>query len=65
MKQFLTTKGIQLRDREYESFEVFALDKTGEKIYYEDYVARLIDENERHLESLIKGFDNFKPSMGR
>lgn len=65
MKYLLTTKGIQLRDREYEQFEVFALDKTGEKIYYEDYVARLIDENERHLESLIKGYDNFKPSMSK
>ena len=33
MKYLLTTKGIQLRDREYEQFENFALDKTGEKIY--------------------------------
>ena len=41
------------------------MDKTGQYIYYEDYVARLIDENERHLDFLLKGFDTFKPSMGK
>eukprot|EP00347_Sterkiella_histriomuscorum_P004922 403358566 len=63
--QLLTTKGIQLRPTEYEFFKQFALDKTGQYIYYEDYVARLIDENERHLEYLLRGYESFKPSMGK
>ena len=29
MQQLLTTKGIPLRTKEYESFKQFALDKTG------------------------------------
>lgn len=65
MHQLLTTKSIQLRPTEYEFFKQFALDKTGQLVYYEDYVARLIDENERHLEHLLKGFETFKPSMGK
>ena len=35
MKELLTTKGIPLRPREYDSFESFALDKTGEYIFYD------------------------------
>lgn len=65
MQQLLTTKGIALRPKEYEQFKLFALDKTGQFIYYEDYVSRLIDENERHLEYLLRGYDTFKPSMGK
>ena len=26
---------------------------------------RLVDENERHLEFLLRGYDSFKPSMGK
>ncbi len=59
----LKTKGISLRKKELEDFISFGLDKTGKYIYYEDYVAKLIDENERHMEYLLKGFDQFKPSM--
>ena len=57
IKELLTTKGIQLRDKEYEAFIPFAQDKTGKYVEYEDYVAKLIDENERHLEMLIKDYD--------
>ena len=60
----LTTKGIPLRPREYESFISFAQDKSGQYIFYEDYVARLIDENDRHKEYLVKDFDTFKVSAG-
>ena len=65
LHELLTTKGISLRDQEYEKFKQFAVDKAGKVVFYEDYVARLIDENERHLEYLIKGFESFKPSMGK
>ena len=46
-------------------FKQFALDKTGQVIYYEDYVARLVEENERHLDYLLRGYESFKPSMGK
>ena len=64
MHELLTTKGIPLRPREYDSFISFAQDKSGQYIYYEDYVARLVDENDRHKEYLCKDFDQFKPSNG-
>jgi calmodulin len=65
MHQLLTTKGIPLRPTEYDFFKQFAIGKDPEKIFYEDYVARLIEENERHLDYLLKGYENFKPSMGK
>ena len=65
MHQLLTTKGIPFRTSEYESFKSFGIGKDPDKIYYEDYVARLIEENERHLDYLLKGFDTFKASMGK
>ena len=59
MKELLTTKGIAFRAREYDQFESFALDKSETKIYYEDYVAKIIAENERHKEYLLKDYENF------
>ena len=35
------------------------MDKTGKYVEYEDYVAKLIDENERHLEMLLKDYEEF------
>jgi Ca2+-binding EF-hand superfamily protein len=64
MHQLLTTKGIPFRVKEYEDFKKFAVGRDPDKIYYEDYVARLIEENERHLEYLLKDYHTFKPSMG-
>ena len=64
MKELLTTKGIHLRPREYFNFINFAQDKSGTKIYYEDYVTKLIEENERHREHLTKDYETFKPSSG-
>ena len=62
MRTLLTTKGIPLRPREYTQFENFAIDKSGKYIYYEDYVTKLIEENERHREFLTKDYENFKPA---
>ena len=62
MKELLTTKGIHLRVREYGNFINFAVDKSGTKIFYEDYVTKLIKENEAHKEFLIKDYDTFKYS---
>ena len=60
MKELLTKKGIQYRTREWENFESYAKDKSGDKIYYEDYVSKLVEENERHKEYLLKDYENFK-----
>ena len=62
MKELLTTKGIHLRPREYELFITFAQDPSGQYIFYEDYVTKLVEENERHREYLCKGYDSFKPN---
>ena len=43
----------------------FALDKTGNYIEYESYVAKLIDENERHLEFLLKDFEEYSKKWKR
>ena len=48
-----------MRQKEYDPFISFAIDKTGNYVEYEDYVAKLIDENERHLEMLLKDFEEF------
>ena len=63
MKELLTTKGIHLRPREYELFVTFAQDPSGMYIFYEDYVTKLVEENERHREYLCKGYDSFKPNQ--
>ena len=41
-------------------FLSFALDPETNVIYYEDYVSRLIMENEKHMEMLAKGYEKFK-----
>ena len=61
MEQLVTTKGIQLRPRENENFMNMAVDKTGNYIYYEEYVQKLIEDNDRHKEYLIKDYETFKP----
>ena len=60
MKELLTTKGIHLRPREWDNFQSFAVDKSNKFIFYEDYVTKLIKENEAHREFLVKDFDTFK-----
>ena len=59
LKEMLTTKGIFLRHAEILSFEKFALDKTGKYVEYEDYVAKLVEENERHLEGFLRKYEAF------
>lgn len=59
IQELLTTKGIPLRPKEFDPFIQFAVDKTGQYVEYEDYVAKLIDENERHMEMLLKDYEDF------
>merc|ERR1711935_223712 len=61
MHELLTTKGIPFREREIESFLTFAVDKSGQLVYYEDYVTRLMEVTERHREYLVKDFETFNP----
>ena len=63
MKELLTTMGIPLRPREYEYFEAFALDKSETVIFYEDYVTKLFEENERHKEYLMKDYESFRDNF--
>ena len=56
----LKLKRINITERVRENFMAFAVDRSGEFIYYEDYVARLMDANETHRLYLTKNFDNFK-----
>lgn len=54
LEELLTTKGIPFQDREMTAFKDYAQDKTGQYIEYEDYVAKLVEENERHKEFLLR-----------
>ena len=65
LRELLTTKGIPLRNAEITSFEKFALDKTGRFVEYEDYVAKLVEENERHLEGFLKKYEQFCSNQQR
>ena len=56
IEELLTTQGISLRKKEFETFINFAIDKKGQYVEYEDYVAKLIDENERHMEMLLSDY---------
>ena len=44
----LKLKRIHISERVRENFMAFAVDRSGEFIYYEDYVAKLLDANETH-----------------
>lgn len=52
--ELLTTKGIPFRKEEEDFFRQYAQDKTGQWVEYEDYVAKLCDENERHKDFLLQ-----------
>lgn len=66
MKNLLTLKGIMFRKQEYEEFEAFALDKkTKDRFYYEEYVSRLIEENNNHLEFLTSDYETFKMNFNK
>ena len=53
LEELLTTKGIGFRNEEIMAFKNYAIDKTGQWVEYEDYVAKLVDENQRHYDYLF------------
>ena len=53
LEELLTTKGIGFRPEEILAFKQYAIDKTGQWVEYEDYVAKLVDENQRHYDYLF------------
>ena len=58
MEKLLSSTGVEdFRSREMESFKEFALDPTGTKIAYEEYIDKIIKENESHSLALTKDFD--------
>ena len=60
LKNLLCTEGIPFREEEITSFENYALDKSQKYVYYEDYVAKLMDENDQHIEEFLKDYPTFK-----
>ena len=60
LRNLLTTKGIKFEAEQYKDFKTYAIDKTGQYFYYEDYVAKLMDENEEQMQLLLKDYPNFK-----
>ena len=51
---------IKFDEKIYEQFKLYAVNKTDDNVYYEDYIARLMEENDSHLYSLIKDYEDFK-----
>ena len=54
-----------MRNAEIQSFEKFALDKTGQFVEYEDYVAKLVEENDRHHEGFLRKYEVFCANYGK
>jgi hypothetical protein len=52
-------KGIKFFEKEWEDFAKYAVDPETNTVNYEDYIANLIQENEEHLEKLMKGYEKF------
>ena len=65
LKNMLTTEGIPFREKEMNEFEKYSLDKSQKYVYYEDYVAKLMDENEKHIEEFLKEYPTFKPPISQ
>lgn len=57
MKMIMIEKGIKFVNAEWEDFMQYAQDQETNTINYEDYVAKLVQENEDHLEKLMKGYE--------
>ena len=53
---------IKFDEKIYKDFKNYAVCKTDDNVYYEDYIARLMEENDSHLFNLIKDYENFNPA---
>jgi len=60
MKKILKENGIAFRDKEWDDFMAYSADLDTNVIYYEDYVSRLLSENDKHIQNLLKGLEKFK-----
>ena len=60
MKKLLMKEGIPFYEQEWLGFEEYAVDDDTHVINYEDYVSRLVLENEKHINNLMKGLEKFK-----
>mmetsp|Transcript_7704 Transcript_7704/g.1082 ORF Transcript_7704/g.1082 Transcript_7704/m.1082 type:complete len:99 (+) Transcript_7704:205-501(+) len=61
MKSFLEKEGIEFRSGETDSFVAFATNKdpNATVIYYEDYISRLTNYVDKHIENVMKGYSTF------
>jgi Ca2+-binding EF-hand superfamily protein len=57
MQTLLMNIGIKFDIPVYQKFKEYAVDRAEPVIYYEDYVAKLVEENEKHWENIMKDYD--------
>ena len=50
---------IKFDENIYAHFSAYAVSKADGNVYYEDYIARLMEENDSHLYNLIKDYETF------
>ena len=62
LKNLLMNEGIPFRDEEITSFENYVSDKY---VYYEDYVAKLMEETNQHTEEFLKEYPTFKAPINQ
>ncbi|CAG9333727.1 unnamed protein product [Blepharisma stoltei] len=60
MKELLLKNGIPFYEKEWQDFEAYSVDLETNVINYEDYVSRLVMDNEKHINNLMKGLEKFK-----
>jgi calmodulin len=60
MKKLLMNEGIPFYDREWQEFEKYSDVTETNVINYEEYVSKLVLENEKHINNLMKGLEKFK-----
>lgn len=57
MKEYLSSGAVGFREKEWNEFLEYSRDKPGEhpeRIYYEDYVAKLTNFVDKHIEGLYE-----------
>mmetsp|Transcript_34715 Transcript_34715/g.61070 ORF Transcript_34715/g.61070 Transcript_34715/m.61070 type:complete len:183 (-) Transcript_34715:870-1418(-) len=59
IKEYLMNQGIHFRPAEWEEFQSYALEPGTGRLYYEDYVYKLVRGTESHFEDLMKDYDKF------
>lgn len=62
IKDYLMNQGIHFRDAEWNDFQSYALEPETGRLYYEDYVYKVVRGTESHFEDMMKDYDKFSLS---